>query len=797
MKARTYPLVALLLMGVASSPLWAQGRQNQPAQPQPPADEVVQKFLDAPVWYLSWRISLVARGSGANEAGDPWSASLQRVTNGSAQVGIRSQGPSLSMLNVDPTRMQAQAFLDMIPKYANWMAGPHITEDMTPQEQDAAWTRVMEQNQKAHGRYHFSSQSSGGGGPSHTRMGGSAPVIDLADYHLEIDAVSKKYKFKLSSGFADSEESTTAIVGETVTNIGTEGEHHLAIETSMHAGASEEFVSINPELGLIEGDLPGAFGNLSGSPSHAVVVRAFGHELRGTLMIQFSISPTPPEPAELVIIPPDKYADWRPTAAEDEKTRGDFVPVKVKLQKPGGGDPQYKADRFVYRLKSSKERGVCMNWPPAPEADSPFDFQFEQEINPDYDIIGMDRQIAEQFVGGATEGEVNVSCFDYGAYGELEVLAELENGQVVYGAVQGTQSDRALKLPLRADDSLIAQAFLKNLPNPKDDDDDEIDPVGDAFPGDGLSLYEEYRGFKVGDFWTHADPEKKDVFVLNQMRGMPEVIAGIKVFEKATGLKVHYELNDNQVNAVMMINFWATTGPHVVDQHVIRIQRGMTRAEARAAGEDYAAFVEEVGTPGSAKSVHMPPDMQLFQQFGRRRVPYFAYTLAHEMLHSCNVFHHGEADEPAKWVYIANPAPHIVERSAAGDTPITLKREDGSVIDPRRLFSDPANVPELDVPIGVTHGQHSGHEGCLMRYDNAFAYIPNADPNARYVVDEAVRGTICTSPAGTGVNAPGRAPQSRYGPAATAANGGPDVALDRGNCRHQIRVNDKGQEPER
>jgi hypothetical protein len=226
-----------------------------------------------------------------------------------------------------------------------------------------------------------------------------------------------------------------------------------------------------------------------------------------------------------------------------------------------------------------------------------------------------------------------------------------------------------------------------------------------------------------------------------------------------------------------------------VDQHVIRIQGTAPR-------RGYAN-VEEVGTPGTAKSVHMPPDTRVVQQVGNRRLPYFAITLAHEMLHACNVNHHGEADEEPTWVYVANPSPHIVERRPAGDTPITVKRENGSVINIRRLFPDPANESELEVVIGVPQGQHSGNEGCLMRYDNAWAYAPTTDPAVRYLVDEAVSLYVCTSPAGTGINAPGRAPQSRYGPAATAANGGPDVQADRGNCKHQIRVNDKGQEPRR
>src|SRR6185295_1585197 len=138
-------------------------------------------------------------------------------------------------------------------------------------------------------------------------------------------------------------------------------------------------------------------------------------------------------------------------------------------------------------------------------------------------------------------GAVNVSCFDYGAYGDFEAIAILSNGQVVRGVVKGTVDRYQLKLPARKDGSLIATAFLDQhgVTNLKDDDDEENGPLGDKFKGDGLTRYEEYRGFLVGRSWTAGDPKKKDVFVVNELRYVPAVALGIKPFENATRLKVH------------------------------------------------------------------------------------------------------------------------------------------------------------------------------------------------------------------------------------------------------------------
>ena len=85
-----------------------------------------------------------------------------------------------------------------------------------------------------------------------------------------------------------------------------------------------------------------------------------------------------------------------------------------------------------------------------------------------------------------------------------------------------------------------------------------------------------------------------------------------------------------------------------------------------------------------------------------------------------------------------------------------------------------------------------------MRYWVAHAYPAIADPTVRYLTHGEIRGTaLCLNRTGTGINDAGRSPQSRYGDAATRGNGGPIVILDRGDCLHQVRVNDFGEEPHR
>ena len=157
------------------------------------------------------------------------------------------------------------------------------------------------------------------------------------------------------------------------------------------------------------------------------------------------------------------------------------------------------------------------------------------------------------------------------------------------------------------------------------------------------------------------------------------------------------------------------------------------------------------------------------------------------MAHTAGVYEHGAGDRQVQWLVWEdeNGKLAVHEMTLGGDgsgdpVTITVRREDGSIIPPSHKMFDVEGG--LLLTLGVDQGQHSGAEACLMRYDTSWAYISDADPNMRYFVkDTEKRGaTLCDSPAGTGVNALGRNPQSRYGGAAPG----------RGDCMHQICVND-------
>ena len=810
--------------------------QTQTATPA--LTEEAQRFLNAPAWYFNYTVTTKTSqpGYGGNRT-----LTTERVINGTLQLALRTQGPTLSLMTGDAkppglvaqtAAQQAQAlaagggnlaalsaglssvtaaqverareeFDAYFGNYANWILGANIDEEKSEQENDRRMQQIMEQGNRAFERYrwNYSGTSHVGGHDRGSANGSGTVQFGGTSVAFEIDGARRKFKLLLPLHFTDSTQTIDAVRGQEELYIGTIHYERREVKTGLHSG--EQPLVFRPEYKMIEGQLPGAFGNISGQSLHSII--AHDGTTIGSMSVEYVLSPNPPIPVELWIEPPQNYDRWQPTADKDEKTAGDVIPIKIVLQKPGGGAPQFKPSRFeFFLLETSKEKGVCLNWPPplapnAPGANDPppYDLQFESGKNADMFVHDEGLRLVDT-APAKLEREVNVSCFDFGAYGEFAVHAVLQNGQLVEGIVRGTTDKKRLKLPACKDGSKIATVYLDNngVSNRADDDDSEDDPVGDRYKGDGLTLYEEYRGFMVGDAWTPGTPKKKDVFVINELRGLPSVVAGVKLFESLTSLKVHDLLRDNQVQPDGRINFNRTSAPHVVDQHAIRIEAG----EWALFGNNAARVTGKVGTPGTAQTVSVPPDLGIAA--GAR---YMAATVAHEMLHSCNVYHHGERDRPMRWFYRPGEGQIYEEGFGAGlghPVPITVKLENGRVIAPSVFF--PPGETEKTIALGLKHGQHSGAEDCVMRYDTAFAYPSARDPIVRYLTrGEPVGMQLCRSPDGTGVNAPGHAPESRYERAATVANGGfnpdgtPQVIKDRGNCTAQIRVNDKDNEPER
>jgi len=505
----------------------------------------------------------------------------------------------------------------------------------------------------------------------------------------------------------------------------------------------------------------------------------------------------------------DEYDTWIPEGNKDAAEAGNTLKIRAELKTLADAPPEVKAHRIKFEfVEASDEPGTAMNWPPRGGGTNLKDLRFDPGNNRDLRITDTFGLEAATPHGEHDRAEAVVSSYDYGAWGTLKVTAEHPYG-VVIGKLVYNNNDEIL-LPKRPDDDTkIADAWKTQagVAELGDDTDHDESPRGDGYYGDGLTLYQEYRGFFKKGAHFRGDPKQKELFVRDET-GRGNTRRGIRLFEQKTELKVHYELEADELGADRVINVNHKTA-HAELQHGLRVER---TADAAASDAALGAGIrgQAQGGPGT------PDEIRRVLTRGERipgvlalpgtRSDYAAH-ITHELLHAVNVYHHGEDDiQEVWWKAIPKPGPNSTivyqfhERridSAGNPTgaayPITVYEEGTTTPLAHQAF-----VTHRKVYLAVRSSasaskfsQHGGVEDCFMRYRYAAATAigTTASPQRFWFGpnSEATRTVICTSRTGTGVNAGSRAGGARYGNAGT----------NRGECANQIRVNDYGEPPRR
>jgi hypothetical protein len=493
-----------------------------------------------------------------------------------------------------------------------------------------------------------------------------------------------------------------------------------------------------------------------------------GSKGSGTMSFSYTLTFGNPEEVEAIMIPqPDggpPYEQWMPVGGADEDTPGNTIAVKVVLQKKGqpGSTPAEKA-QFKFELGNvSKEPGVCLNWPPAWQVkkEPDFDLKIVKQEDPQ-NTQNMLLETVDEHGQSAmskdklTEVVLTITSYDWGGWGELKVTAILDDPQhtPIVAHLKDNPNVEALSIPKDDNGNHIADAWEKDhvlTGSTQAESDDDFEPEG-GHTGDGLSLYEEYRGFMTGGAHNRTSPNIKDFFVYDS-NGL-----GLGFFG-ASDLSVHC-LHLDEFTTVgdstgkgnpFVVNFNHGLA-HLCDVHVIWLENG------EAAGRLGWA----VGGPGTPKKIERVI-IDVARCMGSRwKQLDVANTVAHELGHCCNVQHHGEDNYDTGEVW-------------------------------RKLGGEWYPLGEGDWVVAAPGMQNSGDQNCVMRYPYASYYQyaqgqyrwhdPN-NPNAwvygeSYPPAELPGEIFCTSPKGTGVNAPDYKPVSKSG----------DATL--GNCAAQICVND-------
>jgi hypothetical protein len=259
--------------------------------------------------------------------------------------------------------------------------------------------------------------------------------------------------------------------------------------------------------------------------------------------------------------------------------------------------------------------------------------------------------------------------------------------------------DNRVNIPKDVDENRIADGGWTAEGNAHVNDpvhntsDEDNTPVGDGFKGDGLTAYEEYRGFKVLSkgqvVHIRTNPAIKDLFIHN-----PKGLV-LDLFRSASHLSVH-EINANQFvdDSKRVIN--SNSNPEL---HLKFNQLGLYLSTDEKIGCAVDAVL--LGIADGPTCAPAPPNYITKVIIFEKKINEYKTTrnwtqamisqkitqvTAHELAHSCNVYHHGDVIDQAQ-------------------------------------------------------GQRSGNIDCIMRYDNYDHTL------------EKIGDIFCDSPKGTGSNA--------------------------------------------
>ncbi len=518
------------------------------------------------------------------------------------------------------------------------------------------------------------------------------------------------------------------------------------------------------------------------------------------------------------------------------KGKGNDIQLKVTLWDKITNKEASNNYKAVIKLNNvSNMPGYCMNFPENDkDADDKPDMRFDREDSSIYENWSQNSITTRNNSGPQY---VTVVSYDYGGIADVTADVTTPDGFTIKAHLR-TGTNDTLTLPKRTNGSFIAD-YWKQQQNAiaKSDttDDEEIEIGDDRYRGDGLTLYEEYRGFLENRKHFRGNAEKKDIMVCNKI-ATARSQDGINMCEAVLNqygnrVYMHSKFKDDEfgkkhdpdadeiskmteegVTTAMKynrcINYKNIQSLHLIDQHGIVLMNSEEES-------GYAIAVKKTGAhlgppknmyflvitksfspkPGAWSEIRGDIDEDghiTVTPQGKFKIltDEYAVTVAHEMLHCFHVPHHGSDNDfgqcsfsydafSSHWKVVAKDGKRLA-------SPLRINLFWEGDPDNEIGFNDVDAVTATSWHVVGENSNHSGVEDCIMRYDNAMGYT-RADWKNVYLLKskteyaELTGINICNSTIGSGVNSRNHKPISRYG----------DAAPGHGDCIHQFCVSDR------
>lgn len=452
-----------------------------------------------------------------------------------------------------------------------------------------------------------------------------------------------------------------------------------------------------------------------------------------------------------LIVTPQNYDTWLPEPGKDELTKGSMMTVNLKLQGINGKPLKAKAESFELTLNNtSTEPGITINYPIEPDPNQLPDLRFLH-------LPMIESADPDQFISVSSPDGINgktyIGSYDGGGWTILKAEAILTDGRRVQGKLLKPGGEIDIRIPKRDPNSHIGEAWLKKYGNPGEMDDKEVSN-GNNYNGDGLTAYEEYRGvISEATFgkshpnkFGRLDPHKKElgIYVIKSEQAFFK--DGITLFESASDLTailfdgLEIDLSTRRLNNNGKTN-------HYYNQYVLWLFQSVIPG-GRAIGKAYGG----PGTPKATYSIVIDiavatKEYQYWTKCAKAlnvTLPFtlkdlVAKTIAHEIGHGVNCWHHGLSKRVK-----GKDAQDIMTKAGAN---YQIIRHDGSEVTTRPF--------PIDGFVGEKHSDESGNISCFMIYQPYYRWsltVKNNQPAFMEVPLLPLAIEFCNSGDGTGIN---------------------------------------------
>jgi len=424
-----------------------------------------------------------------------------------------------------------------------------------------------------------------------------------------------------------------------------------------------------------------------------------------------------------------------------EKTPKEWIPnpkteeaAVIKVTGDGLNGEKVRIRFTLYEV--TKEKGTCLN---SQDNNTELDLQFdtgksktrfkESEETEDGWIIETANKVLNASVG--------VFALDWGAWGKLKAEIEIDEDEDIWLPIYCSEGEGYITIPLDerggienkiADQFEINYSLTEGIQTMQDDE-------GSMKRGDGLTAYEEYRGFMIeadggdGGFHIYTNPEKYiNVFVYPDGDGqINNIIFDGEIINNEIMINIIESEVDYVSSTVRKINpnrgDWS-----VCEQHGLRLIH--KNLEPRVLGE---AKVAEPYAPKNTDYVAI--------DLNKVDTTNIESTTIHEIMHGSGVHHHGTEND-----VLENPS-----------------------------------FPGQEKTVALWNGINAGDIGCVMQYGWADWYYLKS-------------GAIAESPPGYAIRFQNTTNKIVYNHLcdSTASNKHPQLGPPmNGNCISQVRVTDE------